>query len=72
MYLGQLTELQMERLREAKRLRKYGALQSWQELVVYQLSIATLEQKKEIADWAAKKNKGEVIILPLKLNVKAI
>jgi len=66
MFLGKLTEEQMNRLHKARSLQKYGALETWQELFIYQLSIGNSVQKQEIAKFAARKNKGENITLPLK------
>lgn len=66
MFVGKLTDQQMERLKRARELKKYGALETWQELFIYQLSIGNYTQLKEIAEFAARKNKGEDITLPLK------
>lgn len=60
------TEPEMERLRLAKETKKYGHLQSWKELFLFQRYCdATKEQVIEIAKWAHRRNKGERIILPL-------
>ena len=58
----------MERLRIAKELHKYGALETWQELFVYSMSIADTRQRQEIGGWAKKFNHGDNIRLPLKDN----
>lgn len=68
MQVGELTEQQMERIKKADKLHKFGALETWQELFVYQLICNDMVQKKEIGNWASRKLKGENIKLPLKEN----
>jgi hypothetical protein len=55
------------RLKQAKELKKYSHLMTWKELYLFQRTIATPEQNEEIAEYAARKNKAEKIILPLKI-----
>lgn len=69
MHIGKLTEQQMDRLKKANQLKKYGHLETWQELFIYQLSIGSITQRQEIGKFAERKNKGEYIKLPLKDNV---
>ena len=66
MFVGNLTEEQMERLRKARQILKYGHLETWQELFIYQLSIGNYTQVKEIGKFAERKRKKENITLPLK------
>ena len=68
MNVGNMKEEQMERLRKAKKLLKFGELETWQELFIFQLSVATTEQRKKIGEFARRFNKGEEIKLPLKEN----
>lgn len=65
------TEPEMERLRLAKETKKYGHLQSWKELFLFQRYCdATREQVIEIAKWAKRKINLERIVLPLMNNGK--
>ena len=55
----------LERLRIAKKTKKWGHLASWQELYVFQRTTGTTEQIKQIAAIAHRKNKlKENIQLP--------
>lgn len=65
-----LTEQQLERMRLANKLKKYGHLKTWEELLFFQYMIATHSQKLEIAEYAARNNRGEHIILPLKFQAE--
>lgn len=70
MIVGDLSAEQMERLRVANELHKYGHLQTWQELFVYQQICKDKKQIMEIADYAKHKNNGVDVILPLKNYMK--
>lgn len=58
-------EQEMQRLKISKSTGKYGHLESWKELFLFQRYIAKKDQLIEIGNWAKKKNKGERITLPL-------
>jgi hypothetical protein len=70
MFLGHFSEEQMERLRNARKWKRYSHLQTWQELFTYSLTIADIKERKDIGNFAAKFNKGENITLPLKDYIK--
>jgi hypothetical protein len=64
-----MTEIQFKRLKEAYKLKKYGNLQTWEELYNYQRCCGNIKQIKEIGEWAKKYNKNKFDVkLPLKLN----
>lgn len=63
-----MKEEQILRLDKAYTLEKYGHLETWHELYLYQLFALTkhrIDQLKEIAQWAQRANRGEKILLPL-------
>jgi hypothetical protein len=64
-----ITDSQFERLKTANTLHKYGALETWQELFIYQQVCKDVEQVKKIGGFAKRKDAGEDIKLPLKDNV---
>lgn len=68
MHFVDLNDQEMEDMRKAKELKKYGFLDSWKKLYLFQRTIASTEQIIEIANWAKKKNKGERVLLPLTRN----
>ena len=68
MYPVSLSDEEYTRLKQAKELKNYTYLHSWKELHLFQRTIATKEQIKEIADWAKKKKNGIKVLLPLRLN----
>lgn len=72
MITGELNEDQMNRIRQAHELGKYGLLETWQELFVYQQVCNNPGQLREISEWARRKNNGENIKLPLKDNSKDV
>jgi hypothetical protein len=65
MHKVNLTEDQMERLRIANETKKWGHLETWGELYVFQRTIANGEQLKAIAEIAKRhRDLKEVITLP--------
>lgn len=56
----------MGRIRQAHELHKFGALETWQELFVYQQICKDKYQLQKIAEFARSKNQGKNIRLPLK------
>lgn len=62
----ELTQEQYERLKIAHATKKFGHLETWKELFLFQYTIASKEQIIKIAEFARRKNSGENIILPLK------
>ncbi len=59
-----------ERLAKAIQLQKYGHLETWREIFLFQahmLSKKNIGKVKEIAAWAKRKNQGEQVTLPLML-----
>ena len=62
------------RLKQALELGKYGALETWEELFTYQRGTVGVrpQQTIEIAKWAARKNSGKTVLLPLKDNPKEV
>jgi hypothetical protein len=67
-----ITDSQFERLKTANELHKYGALETWQELFMYQQFCKDKEQIIKIGQFAKRKDKGEDIKLPLKENIELI
>ena len=63
-YVG-ISKAELDRVRLAHDVSKYGHLQSWKELYLYQRTIAHDGQNLEIAALAHRKNNGEAITLPL-------
>lgn len=56
-------------LTEAIKIHKYGDLRKWSELFFYQRHCNDPDQVKQISDWAKRFNRGEVVYLPLRLNL---
>lgn len=63
-----ITDSQFERLKKANELHKYGALETWQELFMYQQICKDPIQVRSIGEYAKRKKTGENIKLPLKDN----
>jgi len=61
----EINTTELSRLKKAKQMHKYGHLESWKELYLYQRTVADREQNLEIAALAKRKNRGENITLPL-------
>lgn len=61
----ELTEEQYERLKLAQTTKKFGHLETWKELFIFQYTIGSKEQVVKIADFARQANNGKKITLPL-------
>jgi hypothetical protein len=64
MYLNLNTE-ELEEVREALNIHKYGGLKSWKCLLAYQITCHDHKQMVDIRNWAKKR---KYIVLPLKDN----
>lgn len=64
-----ITDQEFERLKIARETKKYGHLESWKELYLFQKAIGDTKQVKKIANWAKRARLGERIALPLALNI---
>jgi len=69
--ITELTDQEYERLKIAKAKGKWGHLESWKELYLFQRTIGTMKQNKEIGKVAKRKRLGEKVTLPY-MNYKGI
>lgn len=65
MNVGGINDAQYERLEKSRKIKKYGHLETWKEIFLYQAQFATPEQRQEIIDWGSRQIRYRDVYLPL-------